>query len=377
MEKRYFEKVKSQKDLLVEKDRITDLNDKKWAHPDGAELFVLDPALNASSRMMYDPNVPLEEKIRVGTQKQKGYMDEWWGRQHSCDITEHIVSGCPEEPETPATVWVVKPKTARPGKNRVMFYVIGGGIYSVNPNAYPIEMLCEKYNAVGIVVIYRMSWQAQYPAAINDLHAGYQWMTEHADEIGIHPNKVVLTGCSSGAHLALSLAFRLKRYGHSPRGIVTVSAQVDDRELDGEGWYTGIYDTIDEHDTLMQYLGRNFNSVLVGPEAMPNHATVEDCIGYPPVFMHQSELDPDILRNLEFYGKLVKARSFAELHLYGGSIHNNSVWAGIKATGELNAYSRQVADLYYNEIEYCYKFDLRRPWVVDEYKEFLKKRFNL
>lgn len=127
-----------------------------------------------------------------------------------------------------------------------------------------------------------------------------------------------LTGCSSGAHLALSLAFRLKRYGYNPRGIVTVSAQTDDREM-----------------------------------------------------------DPDILRNLEFYGKLVKARSFCELHLYGGSIHNNAVWAGIKATGELNDYSRKVADLYYNEIEYCYKYDLRRPWVKEEYKDYLRRKFDL
>ena len=372
-----FAKTINKEGIIVEESRIVDLNDPKWAHPDGAELWYVDPALNAGSIAMYDPTVSSEEKLKNGNERQKLYMDQWWKAEHTCEITKHLVPGCPEEPNAEVEVWVVKPNNLKKRKNRVMFYIIGGGLYAINPNSYPIEKLCEDHCAVGIVVIYRMSWQAQYPAAINDLHAGYKWMYENADELGIHSDKVVLSGSSSGGHLALSLAFRLKRYGYSPRGIVTVSAQTDDIEKEGEGWYTGIWDSVEQHDALMQYLGRNFNSVRIGPEAMPNHATVEDCIGFPPTFMHQSEMDPDILRNLEFYSKLIRAHCFTELHVYGGAIHNNAVWAVVKSCGEPNDYSQQVADLFNNELEYCYKYDLRRPWVVEEYKKAFCEKFNL
>ena len=377
MAARNFEKTAHKKGLIVEPDRILDLNDPKWAHPEGAELWYVDPELNASSIAMYDPCISDEDKLKLGNERQKAYFDQFWAAEHTCDIKEYYVPGCPEEPETQAQVLVYTPKNARPRKNRAMFYVIGGGIYAINPNSYPIEELCEKHKCIGVAVIYRLSWQAKYPAAINDLHAGYAWMIEHADELKIHPNKVVLSGSSSGGHLALSTAFRLKRYGYSPRGIVTVSAQTDDIEKEGDGWYTGIWDSVEQHDGLMQDLGRNFNSVRVGPEAMPNHATVEDCIGFPPTFMHQSEMDPDILHNLEFYSKLIKAHCFTELHVYGGAIHNNSVWATVKACGERTEYSDMVGKLYDDEIEYCYKYDLRRPWVLEDYKKRLCERYGL
>ena len=109
-------------------------------------------------------------------------------------------------------------------------------------------------------------------------------MDDNADMLGIHPNKVVLSGSSTGGHIAWALAFRLKRYGYSPRGIVTVSAQTDDREKDGSSFYSGVWDSVEQHDGLYQWLGRNFDSNREGPEALANHATVEDCIGFPPTF---------------------------------------------------------------------------------------------
>ena len=201
-------------------------------------------------------------------------------------------------------------------------------------------------------------------------------MVDNADMLGIHPNKVVLSGSSSGGHLALAPGFRLKRYGYDPRGIVTVSAQTDDREKDGPSNYSGVWDSVEQHDGLLQYMGRNFASNKVGPEAMPNHATVEDCIGYPPVFMHQSELDPDILNNVEFYTKLLKAHSFAEYHVYGGAHHNNGVFSVVKGVGEPNDYSMLVGKIFDTNLEDCFRYDLRRPWVVEEYKAAFKEKFG-
>ena len=126
----------------------------------------------------------------------------------------------------------------------------------------------------------------------------------------------------------------------------------------------------------MQWLGRNFASNKVGPEALPNHATVEDCIGYPPVFMHQSELDPDILNNLEFYSKLLKAHSFAEYHVYGGAHHNNGVFSVIKGVGEPNEYSELVGKIFDTNMEDAFRYDLRRPWVVEDYKAAFRKKFG-
>ena len=378
MSDRLFEKLnrEDKKNLIAEADRVTDITDPKWGHPDGRDFWYIDPQLNIDTATLYNPEVSEEEKIALGSRRQAAYMDQWWKSEHSCEVTKYMAPGCEEEPDTPCEVWVIKPKNLKPRKNRVLFYVVGGALVSLNPNAYPIERLCEEHRCVGIVPIYRLAWQAKYPAAINDLHAAYKWMVEHADELAIHPNKVVLSGSSSGAQLALAVGFRLKRYGFSPRGIVTVSAQTDDREKDGPSNYSGVWDSVEQHDGLMQWLGRNFASNKIGPEALPNHATVEDCIGYPPVFMHQSELDPDILNNLEFYSKLLKAHSFAEYHVYGGAHHNNGVFSVIKGVGEPNEYSELVGKIFDTNMEDAFRYDLRRPWVVEDYKAAFREKFG-
>lgn len=378
MATRNFEALnrEDKKNLIAEAGRVTDITDPKWGHPDGRDFWYIDPALNIDTATLYNPEVSDEEKLALGNKRQAAYMEQWWNTEHTCTCEKYMVPGCPEEPDTECEVWVIKPKNIKPRKNRVLFYIVGGALVSLNPNAYPIEKLCEEHKCVGIVPIYRLSWQAKYPAAINDCHAAYKWMVDNADMLGIHPNKVVLSGSSSGGHLALATGFRLKRYGYNPRGIVTVSAQTDDREKDGPSNYSGVWDSVEQHDGLLQYMGRNFASNKVGPEAMPNHATVEDCIGYPPVFMHQSELDPDILNNVEFYTKLLKAHSFAEYHVYGGAHHNNGVFSVVKGVGEPNDYSMLVGKIFDTNLEDCFRYDLRRPWVVEEYKAAFKEKFG-
>lgn len=371
-----FEGDRNKDGIIVEDGRMIDITDPKWAHPDGSDFWDLDPKLNVGTAMLYSPSVPAEEKLASGRARQQSYMEQWWASEHPCTVEKYEVEGCPEEPGTPVEVWVIKPDTLKKRKNRCLFYVVGGGLTGLNPNAYPIERMCMEHNCVGIVPIYRLSWEAMYPAAINDLHAAYKWMIDHADELGIHPDKVVMSGSSTGGHLALASAFRLKRYGYSPRGIVVVSAQTDDREKDGDSHYTGMWDAVEQHDGLMNWLGRNFASNRVGPEALPNHATVEDCIGFPPTFMYHAELDPDILNSVEFYTKLLKAHTFTEFHVYGGAHHSNAIWAVIKNCGVPNDYSTRASVNFEANIEDCFKYDLRRPFVVEDYKKAFKERFG-
>ncbi|WP_437883857.1 alpha/beta fold hydrolase [Pseudomonas sp. LRF_L74] len=73
-------------------------------------------------------------------------------------------------------------------------------------------------------VEYRLSGEATFPAALDDLHAAQRWLHEHADEYAIDPDRVAFWGVSAGAHLAALAAFEAQS---------RVSAFV--------GWF-GIYD---------------------------------------------------------------------------------------------------------------------------------------
>ena len=110
MSQRNFEKLNDKgSQLIAESNRITDITDSKWGHPDGADFWYIDPALNIETATLYNPEVSDEEKLKLGKKRQQAYYDQWWSTEHTCDIEKYEVPGCEEEPDTPVEVWVVKP----------------------------------------------------------------------------------------------------------------------------------------------------------------------------------------------------------------------------------------------------------------------------
>jgi acetyl esterase/lipase len=52
-------------------------------------------------------------------------------------------------------------------------------------------------------VEYRLAYEAQAPAAVEDSRCALHWVVQHAKEYGFDPTKIVVTGESAGGHLAL------------------------------------------------------------------------------------------------------------------------------------------------------------------------------
>jgi len=58
---------------------------------------------------------------------------------------------------------------------------------------------------VAVVVEYRLSPEAKYPASVYDLKAAIRWMRSEAKQYGIDKNKIAVLGCSAGGQLAALL----------------------------------------------------------------------------------------------------------------------------------------------------------------------------
>lgn len=354
---------------ILEADRVRDITDPKWCHPLLCDGWISGMGMGEFAKL-YDPALSIEEKKAVlGNIDLSVYYPQT--DNPTCEMKEYEVPGCPEEPETSAKVYVLTPFKKKGRKKwPVLFECVGGGMVFCEPTMCGLEALAEQYNCVVVSCKYRTALEAPYPAAINDLHATYKWMTEHADELNIDPDNVVIHGGSSGGHLALSIPFRLKRYGYSPKGIVAGNPITDDREIYPSSQICcETFDGEKLHTAYRMWLGYNFGSGRVGPEALANHATVEDCVGYPPVYIHTTEFDPDRDYNREFIGKVYAAGSFGEYHCWGGTHHGNYA-----AAPELNEI---VQNLREGHIKMLFDQDLRRPWIVDEYKERILKKFEV
>jgi acetyl esterase/lipase len=63
---------------------------------------------------------------------------------------------------------------------------------------------------VAAIVEYRLSHEAKYPAAVDDLHDAVLWLYHHADEYKIDKNKIAVSGCSAGEQLAALIGAKNK-----------------------------------------------------------------------------------------------------------------------------------------------------------------------
>lgn len=97
------------------------------------------------------------------------------------------------------------PKKTKHKKPAVLM-IFGGGWRSGDKSqnrAMAIELA--KHGYVAVSVEYRLSPEAIYPAAVQDLKAAVAWMRCRARQYGIDTSKIAALGCSAGGQLAALL----------------------------------------------------------------------------------------------------------------------------------------------------------------------------
>ncbi|MBS0333399.1 MAG: alpha/beta hydrolase, partial [Proteobacteria bacterium] len=72
-----------------------------------------------------------------------------------------------------------------------------------------------RYAAVSIG--YRLSWQATWPAQIDDSKAAIRWIRAHAKDYNFDPERICLFGVSSGAHMAVKVGLTNGDAAHEGR----------------------------------------------------------------------------------------------------------------------------------------------------------------
>ncbi|HHE32947.1 MAG TPA: alpha/beta hydrolase [Chlorobaculum parvum] len=84
-------------------------------------------------------------------------------------------------------------------------------------------------------VDYRLSGEAPFPAALQDIKAAVRFLRANAGKYGIDPDHVGIWGASAGAHLAAMTAFTAEDFDFDPPGIA--HAEESDCVQAFVGWY--------------------------------------------------------------------------------------------------------------------------------------------
>ncbi|KAL6850765.1 hypothetical protein ACO1O0_007891 [Amphichorda felina] len=231
-------------------------------------------------------------------------------------------------PGGPVTLSLFYPKgdnhpsgTPRPA----IFQIHCGGIISGNRFTLIKEPLrwATATGAVCISVEYRLAPEHPFPAAMDDCWAGLRWVASHAAELGIDPDRLVVTGQSAGANLAGALAIRA-RDGKGPR-------------LCGQLLDCGMFDDRMTTSSVNQYVsegtwtrGSNVTAwgAILGPSAgkdgVSHLAAVSratDLVGVAPAFVSVGSAEGFRDENVDYAKSLWAAGVQAELHVWPGGFH--------------------------------------------------------
>ncbi len=75
------------------------------------------------------------------------------------------------------------------------------------------RLLAERAGVRVLALDYRLAPEHRYPAGLDDCWAGYQWAVEHAEELGVDPERVAVGGDSAGGYFGAVVAIRAANAG--------------------------------------------------------------------------------------------------------------------------------------------------------------------
>jgi len=85
----------------------------------------------------------------------------------------------------------------------VVVFVHGGGWKSGYRSEFvPMALRLARQGFAAVTVSYRLSGEARYPAAVQDVQAAVRWLRAHAAQYRLDPQRVALAGGSAGGQIA-------------------------------------------------------------------------------------------------------------------------------------------------------------------------------
>ena len=129
----------------------------------------------------------------------------WWYFHPTVERTDGIVYG--QRDGEDLKLDVIAP--ARPNGLGVAL-MVSGGWKSAEAGSAPVWMMAPVLRrGYTVFAIYHISQpEATVMGIIEDMHRGVRFVRHHADEYGIDPDRIGVTGGSAGGHLSLMLATR-------------------------------------------------------------------------------------------------------------------------------------------------------------------------
>jgi acetyl esterase/lipase len=184
---------------------------------------------------------------------------------------------------------------------------------------------------LGVVVVsvdYRLAPETPFPGPLEDIYAGLVWMVDHADELGLDPQRIAIQGTSAGGGLCAALALLARDRGGPHIAFQFLSVpELDDRLTSPsmtEYTDTPLWNRPRAIVSWDSYLGPGrAGTDDVSIYAAPARAT--DLTGLPPAYVSVMHFDPLRDEGIAYALGLLAAGVTVELHLFPGTFHGSAL----------------------------------------------------
>ncbi len=222
------------------------------------------------------------------------------------------------------TLLVLTPTTGT-GPWPAIYHTHGGGMVIGNRRlgVEGFAPLAAEHGAVIVSVEYRLAPEHPHPAPVEDCYAGLVWTAQHADELGIDPERILVAGGSAGGGLAAGIALMARDRGfpHLTHQVL-ICPMLDDRfgtpssqEVVGDA----PWDRDANEFGWTALLGAARGGPDVSPYAAPARAT--DLSGLPRTYLDVGNAELFRDETLEYAHRLSAAGVVVDLHMWGGAFH--------------------------------------------------------
>jgi acetyl esterase/lipase len=176
-----------------------------------------------------------------------------------------------------------------------VIWIHGGGWRGGGKFPSRVDSLA-KYGFFCVSIDYRLSGEAQFPAAVEDAKCAVRWLRAHAAEYNINPNRIGVWGGSAGGHLSLMVACADADAGLEGNGgwaeyssrVAAVCSYFGPADLVSIG--IAFDEGLAQNNAPFQFIGGTYSEM---PQAYWSasplyHVSADD----PPLLLVHGELDP-------------------------------------------------------------------------------------
>ncbi|MFV0434052.1 MAG: alpha/beta hydrolase [Leucobacter sp.] len=208
----------------------------------------------------------------------------------------------------------------------------GGTIMGTRHDDYPrLVPLVEEFGAVAITVDYRLTPEHPHPAPVEDCYAALVWVADHAAELAIDPDRIVVMGGSAGGLLSAGVALLARDRG-GPRlaGQMLICPMLDDTNSRPSSYqYDGI-SPWPRHMSLLAWgalLGEDAGDPAADVPAIAAPARATDLADLPPAFIEAGSAELFRDEDVDYASRIWAVGGEAELHVWSGGFHGFDMFA--------------------------------------------------